>query len=83
MVKTGDPASFSINITLKSRPELLTYSCRAASLRGEHSASTKLQMYWELWASECTPGGWGQGLGQKTGGWGRDKVLTSKATLGP
>ncbi|XP_022278393.1 protein IL-40 isoform X2 [Canis lupus baileyi] len=50
VVKTGDPASFSINITLKSRPELLTYSCRAASLRGEHSASTKLQMYWELWA---------------------------------
>uniref|UniRef100_M3YPG8 Chromosome 17 open reading frame 99 n=1 Tax=Mustela putorius furo TaxID=9669 RepID=M3YPG8_MUSPF len=49
MVKTGDPASFSINITLKSRPDLLTYSCQAASPEGTHSASTKLQMYWELW----------------------------------
>ncbi|XP_027482279.1 protein IL-40 [Zalophus californianus] len=49
VVKTGDPASFSINITLKSRPDLLTYSCKAASPWGEHSASTKLQMYWELW----------------------------------
>ncbi|XP_045670440.1 protein IL-40 isoform X2 [Ursus americanus] len=48
-VKTGEPASFSINITLKSRPDLLAYSCQAASPRGVHSASTKLQMYWELW----------------------------------
>uniref|UniRef100_G1M5E7 Chromosome 17 open reading frame 99 n=1 Tax=Ailuropoda melanoleuca TaxID=9646 RepID=G1M5E7_AILME len=49
VVKTGDPASFSINVTLKSRPDLLTYSCQAASPWGVHSASTKLQMYWELW----------------------------------
>ncbi|XP_035966375.1 protein IL-40 isoform X1 [Halichoerus grypus] len=49
VVKTRDLASFSINITLKSRPDLLTYSCKAASPWGEHSASTKLQMYWELW----------------------------------
>ncbi|XP_032175386.1 protein IL-40 [Mustela erminea] len=49
VVKTGDPASFSINITLKSRPDLLTYSCQAASPEGTHSASTNLQMYWELW----------------------------------
>ncbi|KAF3817203.1 hypothetical protein GH733_011603 [Mirounga leonina] len=49
VVKTRDLASFSINITLKSRPDLLTYSCKAVSPWGEHSASTKLQMYWELW----------------------------------
>ncbi|XP_047562469.1 protein IL-40 isoform X2 [Lutra lutra] len=49
VVKTADPASFSINVTLKSRPDLLTYSCQAASPEGAHSASTKLQMYWELW----------------------------------
>lgn len=63
-VKTGEPASFSINITLKSRPDLLAYSCQAASPRGVHSASTKLQMYWELWTSECTLGaGTGAGAG--------------------
>lgn len=64
VVKTGDPASFSINVTLKSRPDLLTYSCQAASPWGVHSASTKLQMYWELWTSECTLGaGMGAGSG--------------------
>ncbi|KAI5277265.1 Protein Il-40 [Manis pentadactyla] len=51
VVKTRDPASFSINITLKSRPELLTYSCQAASNWGVHRTSAKLQMYWELWAN--------------------------------
>ncbi|XP_004693472.1 PREDICTED: uncharacterized protein C17orf99 homolog [Condylura cristata] len=48
VVKTHVPASFSINVTLKSRADLLTYSCQAASRDG-HAASTKLQMYWELW----------------------------------
>lgn len=60
VVKTRDPASFSINITLKSRPELLTYSCQAASNWGVHRTSAKLQMYWELWASEHM-GCWGGG----------------------
>lgn len=53
VVKTRDPTSFSINVTLKSRPDLLTYSCQAAITGGMRVASTKLQMYWELWASEC------------------------------
>ncbi|OBS73358.1 hypothetical protein A6R68_12035, partial [Neotoma lepida] len=44
------PASFKINITLKSSPDLLTYSCQAASHLGTYGPSTKLQMYWELWA---------------------------------
>jgi len=56
VVKTRDLASFSINITLKSRPDLLTYSCKAASPWGEHSASTKLQMYWELWTRQPPQG---------------------------
>lgn len=51
-VKTQDPASFSINVTLKSRPDLLTYFCQAATTGGKRVVSTKLQMYWELWASE-------------------------------
>lgn len=84
VVKTGDPASFSINITLKSRPDLLSYSCQAASPEGTHSASTKLQMYWELWTSECTWGaGGGAGSGLEGRRWGQDRLLTSKATLGP
>lgn len=58
VVKSRDPASFSINVTLKSRPDLLTYTCQAATSTGTRVASTKLQMYWELWASEC----WGWGL---------------------
>ncbi|XP_027626610.1 transmembrane channel-like protein 8, partial [Tupaia chinensis] len=52
-VKTQGPASFSINVTLKSRPDLLTYSCQAASTLGLHAASSRLQLYWELWTSEC------------------------------
>ncbi|XP_008561731.1 PREDICTED: uncharacterized protein C17orf99 homolog isoform X1 [Galeopterus variegatus] len=50
VVSTHSPASFSINITLKSRPDLLTYSCQAASTLGAPVASARLQMYWELWA---------------------------------
>lgn len=46
------PVSFKINITLKSSPDLLTYSCQAASHSGAYGPSTRLQMYWELWASE-------------------------------
>nr|XP_019591309.1 PREDICTED: uncharacterized protein C17orf99 homolog isoform X2 [Rhinolophus sinicus] len=49
-VKTQDPASFSINVTLKSRPDLLTYFCQAATTGDKRVVSTKLQMYWELWA---------------------------------
>lgn len=75
VVKTGDPASFSINITLKSRPDLLSYSCQAASPEGTHSASTKLQMYWELWTSECTWGaGGGAGSGLEGRRWGTGQV---------
>ncbi|KAL6085800.1 hypothetical protein STEG23_030361 [Scotinomys teguina] len=50
VVRDDKPASFKINITLKSSPDLLTYSCQAASDLGTYGPSTKLQMYWELWA---------------------------------
>ncbi|XP_060058824.1 protein IL-40 isoform X2 [Erinaceus europaeus] len=50
VVRTRAPASFNISITLKSRPDLLTYSCQAAFPTGERKASSTLQMYWELWA---------------------------------
>ncbi|XP_037666256.1 protein IL-40 isoform X2 [Choloepus didactylus] len=50
VVGTRDPASFTVNITLKSRPDLLTYSCQAAPTSGATAVSTPLQMYWELWA---------------------------------
>uniref|UniRef100_A0A8C2YR30 IL-40-like Ig domain-containing protein n=1 Tax=Chinchilla lanigera TaxID=34839 RepID=A0A8C2YR30_CHILA len=50
VVWTHQPASFSINVTLKSSPDLLTYSCQASSLSGPRWSSTRLQMYWELWA---------------------------------
>ncbi|KAM5309025.1 protein IL-40 [Glossophaga mutica] len=50
VMNTHDPASFSINVTLKSRPDLLTYTCQRATTWGTHVASAKLQMYWELWA---------------------------------
>ncbi|XP_037013598.2 protein IL-40 isoform X3 [Artibeus jamaicensis] len=50
VVNTRDPASFSVNVTLKSRPDLLTYTCQGATTWGAHMASAKLQLYWELWA---------------------------------
>ncbi|KAM6175987.1 protein IL-40 [Erethizon dorsatum] len=50
VLQTHQPASFSINVTLKSSPDLLTYSCQAASPSGLRWNSTRLQMYWELWA---------------------------------
>jgi hypothetical protein len=53
VMDTHKPASFNINITLKSSPDLLTYFCQAASSLGVHGPSARLQMYWELWASEC------------------------------
>ncbi|KAM7069293.1 protein IL-40 [Molossus nigricans] len=34
VVKKHTPASFSINVTLKSRPDLLTYTCQAATSSG-------------------------------------------------
>ncbi|CAO2646224.1 Protein IL-40, partial [Lemmus lemmus] len=43
------PASFNINITLKSSPDLLTYSCQASSNSDTYGPSSRLQMYWELW----------------------------------
>ncbi|XP_055971337.1 protein IL-40 [Sorex fumeus] len=49
LVVTRAPASFSVNITLKSRPDLLTYSCQLAGPGRVHATSTELQMYWELW----------------------------------
>uniref|UniRef100_A0A096NT62 IL-40-like Ig domain-containing protein n=1 Tax=Papio anubis TaxID=9555 RepID=A0A096NT62_PAPAN len=50
VVKTHEPASFNLNITLKSSPDLLTYFCRAATTSGAHVDSARLQMYWELWS---------------------------------
>ncbi|XP_055448544.1 protein IL-40 [Psammomys obesus] len=50
VVSDHKPASFNINITLKPNPDLLTYSCQAASTLGTYGPSTRLQMYWELWA---------------------------------
>ncbi|XP_073901134.1 protein IL-40 isoform X2 [Castor canadensis] len=50
VMDTHKPASFNINITLKSSPDLLTYFCQAASSLGVHGPSARLQMYWELWA---------------------------------
>lgn len=49
VMKTRDPASFSINVTLKSRPDLLTYTCQAVTTSGLRLTSSALQMYWELW----------------------------------
>lgn len=69
VVNTLDPASSSINVTLKSRPDLLTYTCQGASTWGMQVASSKLQLYWELWAGEFVGTGDGargaQGLGDK------------------
>lgn len=76
VVRTRDPVSFHINVTLKSRPDLLTYTCQASTTQGLRQASTTLQMYWELWASECrgSRGRCGeQGLGVEAwglGAWG-------------
>ncbi|XP_058531704.1 protein IL-40 [Ochotona princeps] len=50
VVTTPVPASFTVNVTLKSSPDLLTYSCQAASSLGAHARSARLQLYWELWA---------------------------------
>lgn len=52
VVNTRDPVSFHINVTLKSRPDLLTYTCQASTAWGLRQASATLRMYWELWASE-------------------------------
>ncbi|EHH58383.1 hypothetical protein EGM_08218 [Macaca fascicularis] len=50
VLKTHEPASFNLNITLKSSPDLLTYFCQAATTSGAHVDSARLQMYWELWS---------------------------------
>lgn len=58
VVTTREAASFYINVTLKSRPDLLTYSCQLDSpwLNARHDSprrqptSSELQLYWELWA---------------------------------
>ncbi|XP_076791507.1 protein IL-40 isoform X2 [Arvicanthis niloticus] len=50
VVHDSTPASFNINITIKSSPDLLTYSCQAASNSDTYGPSRKLQMYQELWA---------------------------------
>lgn len=52
VVRDDKPASFNINVTFKSSPDLLTYSCRASSDLGTYGPSSQLQMYWELWTSE-------------------------------
>lgn len=91
VVNTRDPISFHINVTLKSRPDLLTYTCQASTSWGMRQASTTLQMYWELWASECRGSGgrWcgEQGLGVEAsgaGGWGLGKGCPPpRASLSP
>ncbi|CAK6438570.1 unnamed protein product [Pipistrellus nathusii] len=50
VASTQEPASFHINVTLKSRPDLLTYTCQARTSGGTRLASAPLQLYWELWA---------------------------------
>ncbi|XP_012516769.1 PREDICTED: uncharacterized protein C17orf99 homolog [Propithecus coquereli] len=56
VVRTQDPASFNVSVTLRPRPDLLTYSCQAPL----SWVSPRLQMSWEPWASECLGGaGWG------------------------
>ncbi|KAM5272735.1 protein IL-40 [Ctenodactylus gundi] len=50
VMKTPQPAAFSLNVTLKSSPDLITYSCQAASASGARWGSSALRMYWELWA---------------------------------
>ncbi|XP_054170603.1 protein IL-40 isoform X5 [Homo sapiens] len=52
VVKTHEPASFNLNVTLKSSPDLLTYFCRASSTSGAHVDSARLQMHWELWSRQ-------------------------------
>lgn len=56
-VDTLEPVPFSLNIILKSRPDLLTYSCRAAATGVTSVDSAKLQMYWEHLALRGQ--GWG------------------------
>ena len=74
VVNTHNPASFSINVPLKSTPDLLTCTCQAAATWSMHVASAKLQMYWELWASEFVGTGDGargvQGREDKGSSWG-------------
>ncbi|KAB1266284.1 Transmembrane channel-like protein 8 [Camelus dromedarius] len=45
VVTTSDPASFSIDIMLKSRPDWLTCFRQAASSWGTQAPSTRLQLY--------------------------------------
>lgn len=67
VVWTQQPASFSINVTHKSSPDLLSYFCQAVSTSGLQWLSTQLQMYWELWASECGTGNLGRDFGHLGG----------------
>ncbi|KAM9208822.1 LOW QUALITY PROTEIN: protein IL-40 [Dugong dugon] len=48
-VLTRHSASFILNVTLKSSPVLLTYSCHGASTSGKMAISNSLQMFKELW----------------------------------
>ncbi|XP_028912566.1 protein IL-40 [Ornithorhynchus anatinus] len=43
------PAFFQVRVSLKSRPDLLTYRCRAVGPSGQEALSSPLQLYWELW----------------------------------
>lgn len=77
VVSTRHPVSFHINVTLKSRPDLLTYTCQASTAWGMRLASAPLQLYWELWASECRgsgAGGAGLRSGREAGGLGQAVV---------
>lgn len=69
VVSARHPVSFHINVTLKSRPDLLTYTCQAHTARGTRLASAPLQLYWELWASECGERGGSGSRGR--GDWGK------------
>ncbi|XP_006869719.1 PREDICTED: uncharacterized protein C17orf99 homolog [Chrysochloris asiatica] len=50
IMKTNDPASFSINVTHKSRPDLLSYSCQVLLSSRTRITSEKVLIDWELWA---------------------------------
>ncbi|KAM6164708.1 protein IL-40 [Rhynchocyon petersi] len=47
---TSNLASFRVRVKLKSRPDLLTYYCKAKTISGRSVTSAPLKLYWELWA---------------------------------
>lgn len=78
VVHDSTPASFNINITIKSNPDLLTYSCQATSNSDTYGPSSRLQMYRELWTSEYS----GYGLLLRLVGGGSVEGLGKEAIRG-